>query len=364
MPKDAKIGDLTVSRSQILDYLNCGYRWDLSYRRGIQTAHVREALDQGSAVHRGIKGAIAAFVTSNTKVEAAMRQGALTGIKDWAKEARTERGKFLTDEARDQIKEIERNSFGIAQKALEHFNLAEWEVAMWKGKPLFEVEVVTPLPPWKGYRCIPDLVARPRREGKKAPYWLIDWKGRASFEEDDAEEVNLQFASMQHVLEIEIPKLQIEGSILWQVKSQAPRWPSQNKDGTMSRAAIVTDWLTYEAALKKANLDPAEYEDMKAKIAEIEWFRAIKQHRTPEECERVWFEIVHPAALRMAKDPQVIRRWTHMPFACKGCWARAFCLAELRGEDTEFMLETDYMDTRAPRKRRDLGENIKKFQLT
>lgn len=363
MPKDAKISELTVSRSQILDYLACGYRWDLSYRRGIQTAHVREALDQGSAVHRAIKGAIRVH-TGKKVTDQLVKMGMLAETKAWAKEARAERGKFLTDEAKDQIREIELNAYGIAQKAIEHFNLREWEVAVWKGQPLFEVEVITKLPPWKGYRCIPDLVARPRREGKKAPYWLIDWKGRASFEEDDAEEVNLQFASMQYVLEMEAPDIRIEGSILWQVKSQSPRWPAKNKDGSLSRAAIVTDWPTYLAAIKKEGLNPADYEDMKAKIAEIEWFRAIKQHRTHEECENVWYQIIVPAATRMANDPQVIRRWTHMPFACKGCWARAFCLAELRDEDTEFLLETDYMDTRAPRKQREMGENKRKFQLT
>lgn len=368
MPKDAKISELTVSRSQILEYLGCGYRWDLSFRRGIASTKVREALDQGSAVHRAIKEVIGAYANTQMRklkfTPGMVRANIIGGVSAWAQEERDRRGKFLTDETREDIETIKRAAVGIAEKAIENINLPEWEIATYNGLPLFEVEIVTPLPPWKGFRTIPDLVARPKREGKNAPYWLIDWKTRGSFEQDDAEEINLQFASMQHVLLIEMPKLLIEGSILWQIKDQGPRMPSQNKDGSMSRQAIVTDWPTYEAALRKAKLNPADYQDMKEKLALIEWFRALKEHRDTALCRSVWHEIIVPAARRMANDPQVIRRWSYLPFCCKGCWAKDFCLTELRGDDTEFLLESDYIDTRNPRKERNLGENRRKFELT
>lgn len=371
MPKDAKISELTVSRTQILDYLNCGYRWDLSYRRGIASTKVREKMDLGSAVHRAIKHGIAAYVALgqkgktiaswNPKIAAT---ATAAGAREWSKEEVETRGKFLTEEMAIQIRALEEEGIAIARRALEHFRLEEWEVATWKGQPLFEVEMIVPLKPWKGYRVIPDLVARPRHEGRRAPFWLIDWKSRDSFESDDAEEINLQFATIQYVMAQVAPDIYVDGSILWQVKSTAPKWPKTNKDGSMSRALIATDWETYSRALREARLNPADYEeDMKPKLGAIEWFRAIKQHRTIRECRAVWREIVVPAATRMATNPQIIRRWVHQPFGCSGCWSRDFCMAELRGDDTEFLLSTDYMDTRNPRKSMEMGENRKKFEL-
>lgn len=366
MPANAHIGELTNSRSQIHEYLNCGYRWDLSYRRGIQSARLREAMDMGTANHRAIKHAIGLYVTDpkGYRSPTLHNKALLTGLREWEKEERQMRGKYLRTEDVKLMKDISHEAMGIAKRALELIELPLWEVAIWKGKPLFEVEVITKLPPWKGFRTIPDLVARLRRE-RNSGFWLIDWKGRSSFESDDAEEINLQFATMQHVLEIEAPKTPIEGSILWQIKDQAPREPSVNKDGSVSRAGIVTDWPTYLRVLRRQGQDPADYQEMKEKIEQIEWFRALKQHRTSEECRAVWDQIVVPASKAMAgPSPQTIRKWLYLPFSCKGCWAKDFCLAELRGEDTELLLETDYMDTRRPRKRREMGDATRTFQLT
>lgn len=365
MPKDAPIGELTNSRSQILEYLRCGYRWELGYKRGIAPAGIREALDQGSAVHRAVREGIAGYVSAPKKFnEKALRSNLLKGADIWAKEARAERGKYLNDQSREEIEVLRRDSVGIAFKAMEYIKIQDWEVAVVGGIALFEVELLVPMPPWKGFRTIPDLVARPRSEGKNAPYWLMDWKTRGSFETDDAEEVNLQFASMQHVMALKYPKVEIDGSMLWQIKDAEPKEPKLNKDGKMSRADIVSDWPTYSGALMKAGLDPKDYADMKEKLDAKEWYRVIKQHRSPEEAESVWNQIVVPASSAMARNPQVIRNWNHIPFGCKGCWARQFCLTELRDEDTEFLLQTDFMDTRRPRKRMEMGEPVRTFKLT
>lgn len=367
MPKNIKLSERTTSRSQILDYKNCGYRWDLGYNRGIAATRLSEKMDMGSAVHMGIKYAVHHYASAPPKRTTTARwpsqfASVQKGVAAWAKETRERLSEYLTDQHEEEIKVISNDAVGIALKALESINLPDWEVALWQGKPVCEMEFITPLAPWKGYRTIPDLVARERCDGKKAPYWLIDWKTRGSFESDEAEEINLQFATMQYVMFRET-NIRIEGSLLWQVKAQVPRRPEQNKDGKMSRAAIVTDWPTYSAALVDAGLNPIDYVDMKEKIGLVEWFRTIKQHRSMGECISTWEQIVEPTARRMATDPDVTRRFTHQPFACSGCWARAFCLTELRGEDTEFLLETDYMDTRRPRAVRPMGDARRKFNL-
>lgn len=365
--KGAKVSELTISRTQILDYLNCGYRWDLNYRRGIESTKLRESMDVGSAVHMAIRYAVVRYANfGGTKWTARQEETAVAmGTKAWAEGEVKWRGEYLTLQQEEEIRAIEADAQGIALKALQMIQLPEWEVARYnRDTPFCEVEVVTPLPPWKGFRTIPDLVARRRSDGKKAPFWLIDWKTRGSFEDDDAEEINLQFATMQYVLAKELPAIPIEGSILWQVKSAQPRTPTLNKDGSMSRAAIVSDWETYKRALVEAKLNPADYADMKDKLAQVEWFRAIVQHRTHHECEKIWLDIVCEVAERMALDPQVIRRWSYTPFACKGCWAKEFCLAELRNDDTEFLLQTDYMDTHNPRERLETGTPRRNFTLS
>ena len=62
---------------------------------------------------------------------------------------------------------------------------------------------------------------------------------------------------------------EIDG-VYWQVKKAAPRLPSRNKDGKMSRRAMVTTWEVYKGALLEAGLDPADYEDMRDKLSDKE----------------------------------------------------------------------------------------------
>lgn len=358
------VGDLTISRTQILDYLNCGYRWDLSYRRGISPVVVQEKMDLGTVVHRGMQFAIKRYVETG-KTSAKSQMVAINdGTERWREEMTKEKGERMNVEMEAQLEVLRDEARIISGRALEHFELEDWEVAKgMDGKPMLEREYVVKCPPWKGFRTIPDLVARPRSGPKGAGWWLIDWKSRSQMEDDEAEEVNLQFATMQYVLSREEPKLQMEGSILWQVRSSVPKWPKQNKDGSMSRAKISTDWETYKKALLEAKLDPKAYEEeMRPKLEEMQWFKSIPQHRPQEECEAVWNEIVLPVAAAMARDPLVVRRWVHQAFGCKGCWARQLCLAELRGDDTEFLLQTDYIDRRNPRERVNLGEGTK-FEL-
>ena len=370
--KGAQLKDLTLSRSQILEYLNCRYRWDAGYRRGIQTTKVQEKLDLGTAVHEGIRVAVGAYASKKAKKLEQFITAAIAGIMDWQADMVQDRKQYnlLTDEMGIQIKALRDEAVIIARRALEHFDLPSWEVAQWQGKPLYEREMLVPLPPWKGYRVIPDLVACEVGQ-KRHGYWIIDWKTRGQFESDDAEEINLQFSTIQKVMADVAPDIKVEGSLLWQIKSAAPKWPTLNKDGSMSRALIASDWPTYEKALREAGLDPKQsngkntYEsEMRPKLSQIEWWHVIKQHRTVDECDRIWEQIVEPVAAEMAKNPTIIRRFVHQPFGCSGCWLRAFCLSELRGDDTDFLLQTDYVDTHNPRTPIETGEPKRKFTLT
>jgi hypothetical protein len=361
---------LTISRTQILDYLSCGYRWDLGYRRGIQSTKVRAAMDLGSANHMGMRYAIRKYaeVGPVKGLDKILNAAVVEGAEAWAKNERKLRGKFISSEQLDQLRAIQLEAVGIAKQGIALVELPEWEVAMWKGAPLVEVEIMTALPPWKGYRVIPDFVGRRRAERKTSGWWLVDWKTKDSFEKEDAEDINLQFATMQYVMEREIPTLEIEGSFLWQVKAQAPHEPKLNKPKgnnppEMSRAAIVCTWELYKKALVENGLDPANYKDMQEKLDKVKWFSHIPQHRSSEQCDAVWNQIVVPASREMVKDPRIIRRWVHQPFACKGCWAREFCNAELFDDDTDFLLRTDYVDTRKPRKKMEMGEARRKFTI-
>lgn len=356
----------TLSRTQLLDYLGCGYRWDLNYRRGIKFAGVSSRMDLGSANHMGIQYAVRAYVKHGAKkgLDKVLNIAVMDGAEAWAKEERKLRGAYLSSEMKDELRALQLEAAGIAKQGVGLIELPEWEVALWNGKPICEVEVSIPFSPWKAIRTKPDLVARRRKE-KDSGFWFIDWKTRASFDDDEAEDINLQFDTMHYITERAIPKLPLEGSILWQIKSQAPHPPTMNKDGkNMSRAAIVCDWPLYEKTLKANKLDPAEYQDMKIKLEQIQWFKALTQHRSSEEVEAVWRSIVIPTAERMANDPQVIRQWNMVPFKCKGCAMKKFCITELYDGDTDFLLQTDYVDTRRPRKRLKLGDGPKRtFKL-
>jgi hypothetical protein len=340
---------LTVSFSQISTYLKCRYRWYLEYKRRIRRYFVIPAMDLGWLVHAGIAQAWLYYAkTVKAKKrwhlpgsQRAAKRAIKKGYDDWLDQY----GEKQNTEELKALAEVYQTALIITRNAIIELDLPSWDVLWYNGKPLIEMELIVDIdiPGWKGLRTFPDLVAKDKKYGGN---WVIDWKVRKQFNPLDAEEVNLQFAIEQAVLGAH--GVSTVGSIMYQIKATPPAQPKLNQDGSMSRVRIATTWDVYAKALADVGLNLKDYAEMKEKL-DVPFYQLQRHFRGEQEIGAIWRQIVIPTAKEMTKRRRPIRNMGHMN--CNNCWARKFCLGELRGEDTDFMLRTTYIDIDDPKKR-------------
>lgn len=350
-----------LNYSQILEWMKCRYRYDLGTNRHIHSRTVIRPLEMGSANHIGMEAALR-YITSlpHSKVtpraiERSLKK-AIAAINKWAEEQETIRGGLqqMTEEERAELHTIRDHSPVIVGNMIEYLDLRRWRTLKTPAGPAVELGMLIPFPGWGGFHATVDWAAEDLENGGE---WLIDYKFRKSFTPDDAEEINLQMGAYQYVL-LEKYGIETTGSIMLQGKSSVPNKPKLNKDGSMSRQAISTTWEVYEAALVEAGLDPDDYIDMQIKLGDNQFFRKSVAYRSPDEITYWWNNVIVPAGrdLRRNKDkPKNMYRSPHY-MNCIGCWARQFCLAEVHGDDTEFLLQTRYIDLDNPQERLILSE--------
>jgi hypothetical protein len=343
-----------INLSQLMEWMRCRYRWHLRYERRIQGRSVQPRLDLGSAVHAGLAGATRRFADMGRKpprltsaAYAKLYSAAVRSTRAWYIEWFAEKGLTEQDisslEFREHIEEIRTLAAQICQRTLSDLQLDRWEILRIKGQPLVEQKISIPFFDTRFYGT-PDFVGKDREKGGN---WAVDYKCRQSLQSVEHEEVDLQLPVYQHLLaENGIPTV---GTVKFQIRGSLPQVPQINKNGSMSRKRITSTWEVYQAALLQAKLDPADYqEEMKQKL-DTEWFRIDRLYRRPAEIQLMWEKIIEPMGKLWAKSQTQVR---HMHYLnCGGCWAREFCLAELRGEDPTFLLQTSYIDLNAPEPR-------------
>jgi len=314
-----------LSYSQIVSF-TCPYRWALAYKRGIQRRTVSGPMRLGSFVHQGIAAHLL-----DRPVEDTLRHR-------WEQDANDRQ---LSVDARAEGYEALELSIGIVYRTIDEINKLGWQTVWFTDPdgvrlPLVEQKLCAPLSPFAGFVGVVDWVARDPASGL---VWLVDWKTRKALQGPETEDTNLQLAAYQHLLTRN--GVETTGTCLFQIRSETPRWPKRNKDGSMSRAACITDWATYREALLAAGLDPADYVDMADKLADNKFFDPLFAYRSPELVASFWKQIVQRAAWAIGRVK--MHPWRNMTgLECRGCLVREFCLAELRGEDTDWLLQTEY----------------------
>ncbi len=325
-----------LSFSQLRTFDSCGHKWKYNYLDRLVPRIDRPKLDVGSAVHRGIAHGL-------------LGESAQEGVQHWVEE-KLERAKPpLTEEETEILHTQAAFASELADRALMEFHRAGFET-VWLNHPasnektaLIENKLQIPIdvPGWNGFKGYVDWVAREKASGF---LWLVDFKVKESFTNEEAEEYNTQMAIYAYLLRKQYG-LETAGSIAWQIKSTLPRAPTLNKadkwgNQKMSRALITTTWEMYEQTLIENGLDPADYiEEMKPKLESVQWFRMAKAYRNQQEIDAVWNEIVLPGAAKVTRDrsnPQFLTRNMNF-FNCNGCAYKDLCLEELRGGDTEFI---------------------------
>lgn len=309
-------------------------------------------MDRGSAVHAGIAAGIRQYAESGCPIKLTKKQALLIraaaslGINRYSDEWMTERGIDPFDTKTQEFNDLLLVSEQLTFRALDELDLSRFEIVRIKGQALIEQKLSMPFLPGIDFYGTPDAVWRDRSD-KLQSAWVPDWKVRDVMQPIEHEELDLQLPCYQKLLAYH--GILTVGSIKFQIRGELPKQPERNKNGAMSRARIATTWDVYKQALIDAKLDPAEYiEEMKPKL-DVAFFRFDRLYRNQFYIDNIWDQIILPLGRQWAKSKVQFRNMHFMN--CGGCWAREFCLAELRGEDTEFLLDTTYMSANDPRAR-------------
>lgn len=170
-------------------------------------------------------------------------------------------------------------------------------------------------------------------------WWLVEVKiPKRAFRSEEDVELSTQIG-IYHYAAIRL-NLPVKGVLYVQCLGKDPAQPSLNKNGTMSRSDIATTWEVYSAALKQADLNPADYEDMRVKLADKEFLRVYQIYRSPEEV-RFFMRDLERCIWDMARTSKHIYMCDNS-IHCVGCSYRELCMEMVRGRGIATMIESAY----------------------
>ena len=312
-----------ISYSQISNWMKCRKAWQFSYQEKLVPRVTNRPMFLGSAAHLSLTE----LIMGNDHTKACYE--ALAEI--------LEKGDFSLDEAAEQT-EIVALGIRIGERSYTDIMQEPWEtVYMGVENPvaLCEHRLFMSIPGWKDpAHGTPDWVARHRDSGQ---VMVWDFKNRKAMQPEWAEDVDIQLAFYQKLLQEN--GIVTDGAIKYQAKSTIPRIPALTKKGTMSKANILTTWDIYQEELEKHGLVPGDYADMRVKLEGREWFRQTPVYRSSAEVNRVFEQIIVPAALDIA-SPTVYPSMGYMN--CRTCSYRELCVEEMKGGDTDFLRATEF----------------------
>lgn len=345
-----------VSFSQISEYQRCPFKWYLLYVEGIRPQRTDDALNLGSLVHAGLAFALTFYMSMDYNVSLGDMYSVIADyFNQWKANNRPESqmvidmdGSWVEDDSRLlSFDEIVDTAAIIVYRTVRFLDIPNnWRVVVGQsldGKhnkvPYIEVPFELQA---NGYTFVGkiDAVLLNLRDNRT---YLIDWKTRTSFEDDEnnvitGEEFNEQMALYHYALSFYGVK--VDGEVTYQIASKVPKKPEVLKSGkAMSRANITSDWETYRAAVIEAGFDPNDYLDMQDKLSVTKWWHPVTIYRSEGNLAKR-FATLDVWARRMLEDvtcPQVYSRM------CKLCPFNHICFAVDNDYDVDALIKEQYV---------------------
>jgi hypothetical protein len=362
--KPIELSEYRLSQSGLTRWHACQWAFFVMELLQIQPRFTPAPLRRGTLVHAGFEAALRCewWARRIAKKPASLSQLWVMGERAirHAQDAwlSTDGIKpHLTAELRQAAQELCDDAVLIFRRSFEALGVhtGEWETVEDKnGLPLIEYKMTVPLPGFKEFGGTLDWVARDR-EGL---LWLFDFKTHKQIKDAGYYDTRLQDNVYLDLLGSEYG-IEIVGSIVYQVRAAVPQEPEMNKTKRKGESApgmsrnknIVTDWETYRKALLKNGLNPADYQDMREALQDRVFQRADRYYRTKKERKRVVLNVLRTVDqiregqghyIKSGGKESVYARNLN-PFTCVSCKIRSYCLADLRGHDTDFLRRTEYM---------------------
>jgi CRISPR/Cas system-associated exonuclease Cas4 (RecB family) len=341
------------SLSQIYTFNSCPRKWELNYKEYLdRIRHSPDRMKRGTVIHRGLEYAMRSFFDTYKAHpdKSALYHldqaiiAALVGIEEASQENRPDHPIMIGDmEVEIDYNELAEWDGMVAEcktivlRTLYHLNFHDtYRVVGYNGKPMVELEVVAPVEEYGfEFSGTIDVVLHNIQDGTLE---VVDWKTTTSFRTEHEEMMNSQLGVYAYILS-RMLGASVDVGTIYNIYSNPPKSPKINKDGTVSRANIRTDWETYAEAVRSAGGDPDDYLDMKEKLDGYEWFSVVRVYRSEETQRRLWLNAV-AGALNIHEATKYPRAWNS--FHCGSCKFMEYCKGELYGLRTEDMIGTIY----------------------
>jgi len=320
-PTDKEIE--AVSWSEIKTFQRCPKQHDYKYIQRLVPNKKSRPLYLGSWVHAALQTHYA---------EGDWKRGSQVFIDDWNKLFDEERLALQT-RGRQVSKPLPEIVEQIMKSYIWYYRNQNWRVVA------TEQEFLVPTPlvingkvQW--LKGIIDLIV----EDEDSNRWVIDHKTAGTIPEATA------FHAMDPQLML-YPwaaklawKWEIAGVIYNYVKSRPPSIPRINRDGTLSKRKVVTDYPTLYRFLKREGYDPNDFAHILRPLSKRSPF--LRQYRYPRE-HIVTKEILLDA-LSVTKHIRTDKRRSRtITRECATmCSYHQLCRAELNGMNTDMMRKT------------------------
>lgn len=339
----------SISVSQVSTFQACSKKWQLQYVEGLEPKEQDTApTTLGTMFHLGMATALKAFFYGATAEEAL--QSATEAIADWAVDnepAAKTVNVFDMDTNTFNAQSDEQfyttwalmcvTATELVRRTWDNYDIDQrYSVVAYNGEPMVEWRLEHRFANMTFVGLV-DAVLFNKHTGLTE---VIDWKTRKNFTETLDEDLNMQTALYQYILYKEYD-VEVAVSTIIQVKSELPRSPKLNKDGSMSRQLITSDWATYRQALYAVGLNEDDYLDMIPKLNSVEFFKETSVVRNSATLYTFWINfLLHVKRLVAAEASNDFP--AAYGYACKFCQFRRLCEGELHGYDLESIIDTEY----------------------
>lgn len=307
-------GKDTLSWSQVRTWTACRQKWAWLYEVGIVPKKVRRAPSIGSCGHE----ALAAIVRGDDW-EAA--------VDKWLADEVASRG--LWDEEVEEYRQVADLVRALIPRYQNYYRDTFQPVAV---EQKFEVPISGLSTRLIGYW---DAIVRDR----DGALWLMENKmPQRQFR--NPEDLLLDGQVGIYQWSAHRSGYPVVGTIYNQILARLPAEPSVNRDGSLSRARIYSDWETYKACVVAQGLDPADYAEMEDKLSGFEFFRRDYIYRPLQEV-RLFSRDLQRKAWDMARTKKHIYR-TDSYMTCSMCDYRELCVESAKGRDVSDLIEAGF----------------------
>lgn len=319
-------GLLEISNSRMKRWNHCQRSHDYRYVDKIKPRKKVRALSLGGLVHNCLEARDTGEEFINV-------------IRKYKKEEFDK----LFEEERAELGNIPQDALRIMRAYVNHYKLVdeEWETIACEQDFMIRVPGTKIVITGKI-----DKIARHKKTGK---VWCFEHKTMKkglpteSFRTTDTQTAIYCWVMMMLAPYLGYHKKDVEGVMFDYLRTKPPTVPQLLKNGTMSKRKLDTDKWTYIEALKKAGLDPADYQDHIDTIESSDYFIRIPMAKSKAIMSCMSQLIINTAhqILKISNTPLVTR---NLSYTCDRpkCEYRDLCLAEMQGLDTSSIISLYY----------------------